>query len=100
MTLRCSFSFVACCLLALLTSTARAADAKDEEGAKFYESQVQPILQAHCYNCHGADEKKVKSGFNLTTREGLLKGGENGPGVELDKPLESELIKAINYDEL
>jgi mono/diheme cytochrome c family protein len=100
MMLRRSFSAIAFCFCSLSAMAALAADADDAEGAKFYESQVQPILQAHCYNCHGADEKKVKSGFNLTTRDGLLKGGENGPGLELDKPLESELIKAINYEDL
>jgi hypothetical protein len=69
--------------------------------AEFYEAKVRPILEANCYSCHGGLEgKAVKSNFNLSTRDGLLKGGDNGPGVSLDQPWDSQLIKAINYQEL
>ena len=49
------------------------------EGAKFFEKQVQPILQAHCVTCHGGE--KIKGGLNLTSRDGVLKGGDTGPAV-------------------
>src|SRR5262245_16990426 len=69
--------------------------------AEFYEAKVRPILEANCYSCHGGLEgKAVKSNFNLSTRDGLLKGGDNGPGVSMDQPGESQLIKAINYQDL
>src|SRR4051794_30063178 len=89
---------IAVLIAAGVTSSVIAEEPAPGEGAKFYESQVLPILEAHCYSCHGGGDKKVKSGFNLSTREGLIKGGENGPGISLDKPLESGLIKAINYE--
>ena len=63
---------------------------------EFFEHEVAPILKANCIACHGA-EKKVHSGLYLTSREGLLKGGENGPVVSLAKPDESSLLEAINY---
>ncbi len=69
------------------------------EGAKFFEKDVLPILQAQCFRCHGA-EPKVKGGLNLTTREGLLKGGDTGPVVSLEKPGESLLLSAINHRDL
>src|SRR3954471_13019244 len=75
--------------------------AAKKSGAEFYDLQVRPILEAHCYACHaGLDGKAVKSSFNLSTREGLLKGGENGLAISLDKPDESALVRAINYQQL
>ncbi|HXG08324.1 MAG TPA: c-type cytochrome domain-containing protein, partial [Gemmataceae bacterium] len=69
------------------------------EGARFFEAEIRPILQAHCISCHGGE--KTRSGLNLTSREGLLKGGERGPAVSLDKPDDSLLLKAVNqHDEL
>jgi mono/diheme cytochrome c family protein len=63
----------------------------------FYEQQVRPILKAHCLKCHGDDPKKVKGGLNLTSRKALLAGGDTGPGVDLAKPDESVLLKAVHY---
>ncbi|MFZ9793061.1 MAG: DUF1549 domain-containing protein, partial [Gemmataceae bacterium] len=65
----------------------------------FFNKEVQPILQAHCMSCHGA-EKKVKGGFNLSSRDALLKGGDSGKVVLLDKPGESILLDAIRYGEM
>ena len=40
---------------------------------------------------------KPKGGLNLTTRAGLLTGGDSGPSVVEGKPEESLLIRAIRY---
>jgi hypothetical protein len=37
---------------------------------------IQPILQATCYECHGP--KKVKGTLRLDSRAGILKGGDTG----------------------
>src|SRR5438067_2468387 len=73
---------------------ARSADPKPEDAA-FYEKDVRPLLQAHCLNCHGG-EAKIKGGLRLTSRADVLKGGDSGPAVNLDKPGESLLLKAVN----
>jgi mono/diheme cytochrome c family protein len=65
------------------------------EALAFYERDVLPLLKAHCYKCHG--DGKVRGDFSLTRRATILKGGELGPGVSLEKPDESNLLKAINY---
>lgn len=70
-----------------------------KEQAEFFEKDVLPILRQNCFKCHGG-EPKLKGGFRLTSREGLLKGGELGPAVDVKKPQESELLAAINYDGL
>ena len=45
-------------LVILLCATATAAAAPDFEG------EVLPLLEDHCFSCHG-DEKKPKGGVNL-----------------------------------
>jgi mono/diheme cytochrome c family protein len=63
---------------------------------EFFEREVKPILVASCVRCHGA-EKKLKGGLDLSKRDGLLKGGDDGPVISLEQPQESLLLAAINY---
>jgi mono/diheme cytochrome c family protein len=65
------------------------------EALAFYEKDVLPILKASCYKCHG--DGKKKGNFSLSTRAAILKGGDLGPAVLLDKPADSPLVQAINY---
>src|SRR5947209_8195239 len=65
------------------------------ETAKFFEKEVQPILKANCFACHGG-EKKIKGGLRLTSREAILQGGDSGPAVDPEKPDQSLLLRAIN----
>lgn len=55
-----------------------------------YVRDVQPVLSAHCYECHGAE--KQKSGYRLDVRELAFAGGESGeqaivPGDSTASPL-------------
>src|SRR5947209_13956783 len=81
-------------LLALAGTPVRAG-----EPGRFFETQVRPVLQAQCLRCHGA-EKKVRGGLRRTSRDALLKGGDGGPVVALDRPEESRLLQAINHRDL
>src|SRR5262249_18268204 len=63
--------------------------------AAFFEKEVLPILKANCFKCHG--DGKARGGLSLTSRQGLLEGGERGPAVSLQKPDESLLLRAVNY---
>src|SRR5688572_14626466 len=80
-----------------ITFAAPAAPQFSPEELAFFEKEVKPILVANCTSCHGA-EKKVQSGLYLTSREGVLKGGENGPAVTLESPADSPLLAAIRYE--
>jgi hypothetical protein len=71
-----------------------AAEPKPDDAA-FYDKEVQPLLQAHCLNGHGG-QPKIKAGLRLTSRADVLKGGDSGPAVNLEKPKESLLLKAVN----
>ena len=44
-----------------------------------FAADVQPILEASCIRCHGAE--RPKSSFSLTTREAALRGGDGGVAI-------------------
>jgi hypothetical protein len=62
----------------------------------FFDREVKPLLAAHCLKCHGSGDK-VRGGLYLTTRDGILKGGDSGAAVSLESPRESLLLDAVNY---
>ena len=67
------------------------------EQAAFFESKIRPILADNCYKCHSLENGKSKGGLTLDTRDGVLKGGEDGPAVKPGDPAASPLLKAVNY---
>ncbi len=69
------------------------------EDVAFFEKDVLPILKANCFKCHGG-EAKVQADFRITSRAGIVKGGELGPVINDAKPDESLLLQAINYGDL
>ncbi len=69
------------------------------EQVAFFEKDVLPVLQKHCFKCHGDDPEKVKGGLNLATRAAILQGGDSGPAVDLAQPAASLLLKAIHYQD-
>ncbi|MEX0819301.1 MAG: PSD1 and planctomycete cytochrome C domain-containing protein, partial [Pirellulaceae bacterium] len=74
-----------------------AGDEHSPEQIKFFETEVKPILVEHCFKCHGG-KGAPKGGLTLTTRNGLLQGGDTGPTVALESPGESLLLEAVNYE--
>jgi hypothetical protein len=91
-----SNSLLGVLVLALAVSTARTAEPTfTAEQLAFYNKQVMPILKEHCYKCHAGD--KMRGGLRLDSRAALLKGGDLGPAVLLDKHDQSPFLKAINY---
>src|SRR5581483_3106215 len=90
---------VLCCCL----PASAAAQNLDPAQVEFFEKKVRPVLITQCYKCHSADAQKagkLRGGLLLDSREGLLKGGENGPAIVPGKPKESLLIKAVRHDEI
>jgi hypothetical protein len=70
-----------------------------KEQAAFFENKIRPILSENCYKCHSLEKGKSKGGLTLDTRDGLLKGGEDGPAIKSGDPVESPLIKAVRYQD-
>lgn len=81
-------------IAAALVLVAGAASAK-EEPISFAED-VQPILGARCAMCHqpGAQGYE-KTGFDLTSYEGVMKGTNLGPMVIAGDPLTSNLMVLV-----
>jgi hypothetical protein len=55
-----------------------------------YSHNIQPIFIEVCGGCHGPMET---AGLNLTTYEGALRGGFDGPVIVPGSPDSSELVK-------
>jgi hypothetical protein len=66
-------------------------------GNEFFESKIRPVLVERCYSCHSAESEKLKGGLRVDSREGMLKGGDNGPIVVPGDPEKSSLIRAIRF---
>ncbi len=57
-----------------------------------FSRDIRPILQHSCWACHGGLRT---SGLDLRTREGALRGGENGVAIVPGKADESRLYRRI-----
>ena len=67
------------------------------KGLALFKSDVRMLLKQHCVKCHGGD--KIRGDLDLTTRAGLLKGGEEGPSVIPGKADESFLMTVLRHEE-
>ena len=67
------------------------------KGLALFKSDVRALLKKHCVKCHGGD--KIRGDLDLTTRAGLLKGGEEGPSVIPGKADESFLMTVLRHEE-
>jgi hypothetical protein len=61
--------------------------------APSFEREVGPLLVARCLKCHSG--KSPKGELDLTTRAGLLKGGQTGPVVTPGKSIDSTLVDYV-----
>ena len=63
-----------------------------------FTTDIEPILQAHCIECHGPETQE--SQFRLDQLASMLSGGDSGePAVVPGKPDESFLLKLIRHKE-
>ncbi len=83
---------------ALLVPRAHAEDSAKADGLRLFEEKIQPVLKAECFRCHSGEAEKVKGGLRLDSREAVLKGGDTGPAIVLQKSAESLLIQAIRHE--
>ena len=56
-----------------LSGVVSAADAD-----RLFAREIKPLLAAKCFACHGQNPALLLGELNLTTREGLLRGGKSG----------------------
>ena len=58
-------------------------------------TRASAVLEKNCVECHGG--KLTRHSLDLTTREGLLRGGDDGPAAVAGKAGESLLYKKITH---
>src|SRR5438876_12343216 len=88
---RLFLSAISCLLLPLLASLAAAASSSPKPAD--YLRDVKPILQSRCYACHGNGTHL--GGFQIDSREGILKGGQTHPAVVPGHSERSLLIQLV-----
>ena len=91
----CFLTTVFLCLLTFPNS-GHADNLSDAEKIEFFNSQVKPILQQNCFQCHGGGAE-VEGGLQLTSREKILEGGDYGAAVSLESPADSFLLEMVGY---
>src|SRR5262245_26178315 len=59
-----------------------------------FSKDIKPIFEASCIKCHGRG--RIKGGFQLDTRDTLLKGGDSGAAIMIGQSSQSLLIKLVS----
>ena len=75
------------------------APAPASAGDRLFTEEVLPILEAHCFECHGTDAKRVKGGLLMDGHDALLLGGDTGPAVVPGDPTASALVRYVRWEE-
>mgnify|MGYP002628099241 FL=1 len=66
-------------------------------GTALFQKTIRPALIENCLKCHG--DEKTRSGFDLSSRELLLEGGETDDAINLENPEKSYLLTLIRHQE-
>ncbi len=66
------------------------------DGAGAFAERVAPLLRQRCVSCH--NPRKVRGGLDLTTRAGLLRGGDEGPAAVPGDAGKSLLVRMVSGD--
>ena len=85
--------------LAMYSSTAQArgpAQAASPSRRVDFETQIKPILEANCLECHSAEKRK--GGLSLATYEDVLDGGRSGAVVRPGQAGKSVLLSRVKGD--
>ena len=59
-----------------------------------FEEHVRPILKAHCFHCHGEEEKR-EGNLDVRLARLLTQGGDSGPAIVAGKAAESLIVQRI-----
>lgn len=70
-----------------------------DDGINYFETNIRPILFQNCYSCHSDAQTKSEGNLTLDSREGWLKGGDQGQAIVPGDPQASLLIQAVRYQD-
>ena len=92
----CVATFVAALQLPYFAGAAAPSDLAQLD---FFEKKIRPVLAESCYECHSASAKKLKGGLYLDTADGLVKGGDSGPGIIPGNPAKSLILITMRHED-
>ena len=71
---------------------------RESHGERLFSLSVRGILDSKCLVCHGEKGKKLKGDLDLSSREGMINGGETSDSVLVPfHPYKSLLVAAIEW---
>jgi hypothetical protein len=82
------------CLFA--AAAAFAADKREQNERRFFDTRVAPIFTRRCLGCH--NDQLNNGNISFLDRETLLKGGKLGPAIVPGKPEKSALVEVLRHD--
>ncbi|MYB20364.1 MAG: hypothetical protein F4Y16_15495 [Holophagales bacterium] len=86
-------------LALLLAGAAGVAPASGQEDEKVnYLTQVKPILEAFCYECHGEDRSRREADLRLDIKEEAFKDLGGFPNIAPGDPADSELYIRVSSE--
>ena len=59
---------------------------------RLFALEVEPLLAAKCFACHGQDPDAVQGGLRLTSREAMLRGGASSQAVLVPGDADASLL--------
>jgi hypothetical protein len=62
-----------------------------------YETDIKPIFEKSCFNCHSAKAQKLKGKLKLDSLATALKGGENGKDIIPGDSAKSPLVAQVSH---
>lgn len=86
-------------VLLLLVSSTPVRAASDSAGAVRFETDVRPILKAHCWHCHGESDE-VEGSLDARLTSSLLAGGDSGPAIVAGDHKNSLLYQRVSAGEM
>ncbi len=83
-----------------VTMAAPQEKAREDEKGSILAQRAVKLLRRKCFPCHGGKPDKIKGEFDLTTRNGLIAGGESGhPGMQPGRPKASAIYRAARRED-
>jgi hypothetical protein len=83
--------------LALAAGSPGATQPVPEDVETLFAVKVLPVLKSRCFGCHGDDPRDLRGGLDLSSRAGMLRGGDSGrPALVAEKPQQSPLLRAVS----
>lgn len=79
----------------LVSTTSGSSGAQDKVD---YATQLRPILEVYCYECHGADEARREADFRVDQKSGAFADLGGYLSIVPGKPNDSELYLRVSAD--